>query len=360
MITVDFVINRSKFDICIHETFHAGITGIFGPSGSGKTSILNAIAGLIVPQKGTVTIQGKKVYDSGTKINIPVHKRHIGYVFQSGRLFPHMSVEKNLRFGMNKNRPRIFGFDEVVKILKLENLLKCKPSAVSGGEYQRAALGRALLSSPDILLLDEPFSAVDVCLRSQIIPYLLTIQHRIKIPMLVVSHELSDLLKLTNRLCIINDGKCIGHDDYQNLINSRLVSYFFGTSSILNSIDVIVDYCDFSNGISILKTSDQKNDIRILCEKSRQQYSPGQKLKIFIKSQDIALSSHKLTGVSIQNQLEGSVVDIFDKDASSYCVVDTGFKLIVEITAESSSRLNIHIGSTVWCLFKSLSIDVAV
>lgn len=221
MITAKIILKRSNFNISINETFHEGITGIFGPSGSGKTSIFNAIAGLARPERGFISIRERVVFDSEENINVAVHKRHIGYVFQSGRLFPHMNVEKNLIFGMNNRKAQLLNFEEVVAILKLEHVLKSKPAVISGGEYQRTALGRALLSSPDILLLDEPFSAVDTCLRNQIIPYLLKLQQRIHLPMLIVSHQLSALLSLTKRLCIIRDGKCIGHGEYPDLIQSK-------------------------------------------------------------------------------------------------------------------------------------------
>jgi molybdate transport system ATP-binding protein len=359
MIKAAFRIKRNDFELTFEETFDDGITGIYGPSGAGKTSILNAIAGLVVPAEGKIQINNIPVFDTNEGINVPVHKRSLGYVFQSGRLFPHMTVEKNLRYGVNKKRSQLVCFKEVVTILKIDHVLKSMPSSISGGEYQRVAIGRALLSSPDILLLDEPFSAVDTALRSQIIPYLLTIHRKINLPMLVVSHELTDLLKLTNKLCIVKEGKCVGHDDYQNLLQSKSIAQIFSSFSILNAIVLNVESCDTAKGISILKTDDNKNSVRIICEKSKQQYTAGQKLKIFINSQDIALSSQKLTGITIQNQLQGTIVAIFDNGATTCCIVDAGFKLVVEITAESHNRLDINIGSNVWCLFKSVAIDVA-
>lgn len=359
MITVDFVLKRNKYDVSIHETFHEGITGIFGPSGSGKTSMLNVIAGLDIPEKGTVTVLGRVLYNAGANINIPVHKRHIGYVFQEGRLFPHMTVGRNLRYGINKKRKMMLGFDDVVDMLKLRHLLKSKPAAISGGERQRVALGRALLSSPDVLLLDEPFSAVDTGLRSQIIPYLLEMQQRISVPVLVVSHELPDLLKLTDRICVIKEGKCIGHDDYHALLESEPVSKIFGTRSVLNAVTMDVDSVDPAMGLTILTSPQRKSRIRVVCEKTRRQYVPGQTVKVFVSSHDIALSSRRLEEVTIQNQLEGTVVELFERNATTFCVVDTGFKLIVEITAEAGRRLNLKTGSRVWCLFKSVAIDAA-
>ena len=215
MTKVDIILPRKNFDLIIHQTFSDGITGIYGPSGSGKTSLLQAISGLALPKSGHISIDKRTVFDTKRKINIPVEKRNIGYVFQEGRLFPHMTVEKNLLYGQKKEKNRKVGFREVVDLFNLSHLLKSKPWQISGGERQRTALGRSLLSSPDILLLDEPFSAVDTRLRDQILPFILKIQQKVQVPILVVSHDLPDLLKLTNILCIIKDGRCLGQFLFQ-------------------------------------------------------------------------------------------------------------------------------------------------
>nr|WP_321454084.1 molybdenum ABC transporter ATP-binding protein [uncultured Carboxylicivirga sp.] len=359
MIEVDFTLQRDNFDICIQENFHVGITGIFGSSGSGKTSLLQSIAGLTTPQKGRIVIQDKEVFNSSSKVNITVQNRNIGYVFQEGRLFPHMTIEKNLLYGMKRFGSKHLGFDQVVDLLNLRHLLKSKPAMVSGGERQRTALGRALLSHPKILLLDEPFSAVDINLRSQILPFLLKIHQKVKIPILVVSHDLPDLLKLTNRLCLIQQGRCIGHADYQDLLTSDSALEMFGKESIINSLNMQVEEVDSSKGLTILSVDKGENKIRINCEKSRQNYKPGETIKLFINSDDIALSRHKLNEVTIQNQLKGVIVDIIKRESTELCIVDVGFKLVVEITAESGKRMAIEKGSEVWCLFKSVAIDVA-
>jgi len=358
MITVNFTLRRSSFDISLHETFDTGITGIFGPSGSGKTSLLQTIAGLARPDEGSIMIGNTVISNAAANINVPVHKRNIGYVFQDGRLFPHMTVEKNLRYGTKKHRPQALPFDDVVDILKLRHVLGSHPGRISGGERQRTALGRALLSSPDIMLLDEPFSAVDAGLRSQIIPYLLTLQRAINIPMLVVSHELPDLLKLTDRLCVIKNGICIGHGDYHALLGNREVADVLGTGTVLNALTMTVDTVDTTTGLSTLSISAAEN-LRIICEQSSRVNAPGQELRIFIAAHDIALATRHVPEVTIQNQIRGSVVDMYDRNSRMYCIVDTGVRLVVEVTAAAVGRLALHRGSDVWCLFKSLAIDVA-
>ena len=359
MTEVDISLPRKSFDLVIRESFSDGITGIFGPSGSGKTSLLQAISGLAVPELGHISIGNHIIFDTKQQINLPVEKRNIGYVFQEGRLFPHMSVEKNLVYGRKKNGNNKVKFNEVIELLNLGHLLKSLPARISGGERQRTALGRSLLSSPDILLLDEPFSAVDVRLRNQILPFILRIQQKVQIPMLVVSHDLPDLLKLTNRLCIIINGHCAGHGEYYDLLKIKSFSEIIGATSLVNAIHMKVLQIKPESGLTVLGWKQGKQVVYIKCEKSKITCREGQEIKIFIHADDIALSIARLNNVSIQNQVEGIVTDIIEHGASLLCIIDAGFKLVVEITIDSQKKLNIEKGKKIWCLFKSVSIDVA-
>lgn len=358
MTEVDIILPRKHFDVSVNETFSEGITGIFGPSGSGKTSLLQAIAGLAVPRQGSIVVNNHLLFDSQRKINIPVEKRNIGYVFQEGRLFPHMSVEKNLVYGHKKNGHNKVRFNEVVELLNLNHILRSKPALISGGERQRTALGRTLLSSPDILLLDEPFSAVDVNLRNQILPFIIRIQQKVQIPMLVVSHDLTDLLKLTNTLCLIQNGKIIGHDLYYNLLKTRAAAEMLGRNHLVNSVNMTVLQPASNNGLTLLSKQEDGQQVLIKCDKLNH-CKAGQQVRVFIHSDDIALSAQKVEQVTIQNQLQATVTDIIHRDTSLICIVDAGFKLVVEITAESQKRLDIKPGSKVWCLIKSVAIDAA-
>lgn len=360
MVEVDIVLPRKNFDVVCKEKFVQPITGIYGSSGSGKTSLLHSIAGLAKPSKGKITIGNTVVFDSEAKINLPVEKRRIGYVFQEGRLFPHMTVEKNLRYGMKKKHPSKVTFEEVAELLNLRHILKSKPSQISGGERQRTALGRALLSSPNLLLLDEPFSAVDTNLRNQILPFILKIQRTVNIPMLVVSHDIPDILKLTNTLLLINKGNCIGHGEYHDLLKDENCIEILGNGSLLNAVNLTVKETIKGSKITILECKDKSKEVRIKCEKTLYKYKNGQDVKIFVNADDIALSTEKLSNITIQNQLSGIVKHIIPRGSSLLCIVDVGFKLVVEITANSQQRMEIKEGKQVWCLFKSVAIDIAV
>lgn len=359
MLELHFKLKRDNFDVIIDEHFGSGITGIYGQSGSGKSSLLNAICGLASPYEGEISINGKTVFSSRKGINIPVQKRKIGYVFQEGRLFPHMTVEQNLRYGEKKHSELPIAYDELIDLLKIRHILQSKPSSISGGERQRTAIGRALLSSPEILLLDEPFSAVDTQLKDQLLPYLFSIHKAVNIPMLVVSHDISDLLKLTNRLCIIKQGRCIANADYHQLLLHREFQEFFRSDSLINAIDMQVSKTNEKSGITKLTNKQNTGTIHLVCEKTRTQYKEGELVKLFIRSDDIAIAKNRIEEITIQNQIPGTVSNIIPRGNRSICVIDCGFPLLVEVTSASLDKLSIGESSEVWCMFKSVAIDVA-
>jgi molybdate transport system ATP-binding protein len=358
MTEFDILLKRKNFNIEINERFSSGITGIYGPSGAGKTSLLLAISGLIIPEKGEIMVGGRTLFSSANRINVPVAQRNIGYVFQEGRLFPHMSVAQNLRYGLRKKIKSNVSFEEVVELLDLEAILDRKSTQISGGERQRTALGRSLLSSPDILLLDEPFSAVDVSLRKQILPFIISIQQKVQIPILVVSHDLSDLLKLTNTLFLMEQGKCLGHGNYYELLKKQAITDLFQHGNLINTIEMNLAELNMSKGLASLSVANHTNQVQVKCDSNLEKCAVGQRLKILISADDIALSKNRLEDVSIQNQVAGKVVDIVERGTTLLCIVDAGFKLVVEITVESKKRMQIERGSPVFCLFKSVAIEL--
>jgi molybdate transport system ATP-binding protein len=183
----------------------ASVIGLFGASGSGKTSILHAIAGLNTPRSGLIKIQGQTWFDSNQKINLSTQKRHVGLVFQDAQLFPHKTVKQNLLFGLKhlSQQERHFEADYIIELLKLGHLLQRMPNKLSGGEKQRVALGRALLYSPKLLLLDEPLSALDTAHKAEIIPFFQKVKQEIKIPMIYVSHDIQEIKQLTETMWIL-------------------------------------------------------------------------------------------------------------------------------------------------------------
>jgi molybdate transport system ATP-binding protein len=202
-----------EFDLDISGRFESGITGIYGPSGAGKTTFFNLISGLEKPEKGFVSLNKRVLTDSDKNLFVPTHKRKIGVVFQEKYLFPHLSVKENLTFGLPYVKNKKISLDDVVDLFNLKMLLKSKPHEISGGEQQRTAMGRAILTSPELLLFDEPFNAVDYTLRATILPYIKKLKDVLDIPVLVISHDLSDLQSLTSQIYFMSRGKEQGFGD---------------------------------------------------------------------------------------------------------------------------------------------------
>ncbi|WP_224971978.1 ATP-binding cassette domain-containing protein [Acinetobacter oleivorans] len=205
LIECRFQLHMGQFHIEPNFQSDAVVIGLFGASGSGKTSILHAIAGLNTPRSGLIKIQDQTWFDSNQKINWSTQKRHVGLVFQDAQLFPHKTVKQNLLFGLKhlSQQERHFEADYIIELLKLGHLLQRMPIKLSGGEKQRVALGRALLYSPKLLLLDEPLSALDANHKAEIIPFFQKVKEEIKIPMIYVSHDIQEIKQLTETMWVL-------------------------------------------------------------------------------------------------------------------------------------------------------------
>ncbi|MBB4131003.1 MULTISPECIES: molybdenum ABC transporter ATP-binding protein [unclassified Xanthomonas] len=203
MLDLDLQLQRGNFTRHLRIEDDARVVALVGPSGAGKSTVLNAIAGLVRPQAGHIHIDGRCLFDSQHGVNLPTHKRRIGYVFQDARLFPHLDVRRNLRYGRHARGASPFGFDDVVALLGIAPLLQRRPRNLSGGEAQRVAIGRALLSQPAILLFDEPLSALDQARREELIPYLQRVRDEIRLPMLYVSHNPDEVQRIADSVHVL-------------------------------------------------------------------------------------------------------------------------------------------------------------
>jgi len=209
MIEVQARLERPNFELDVSLQLDHRVTAIFGPSGSGKSTLLGIIAGIIKPDSGRVVVNGECLFDSRKHINKPIHERRIGLVFQDGRLFPHLNVEQNLAYALDfvpASRQQ-FNFEHIVQLLEIGTLLQQRPHQLSGGEKQRVALGRALLSSPRLLMLDEPLASLDDRLKNQILPFLKLIADEINIPMIYISHSKKEIMQITGNFIHILNGK---------------------------------------------------------------------------------------------------------------------------------------------------------
>ena len=209
MLQFNLILRRDNFSLNVNQNIQNSVTGLFGPSGSGKSTLLGLISGFLKPDSGRLILDGVTLFDSENSINIAPHLRRIGMLFQDGGLFPHLNIKSNLTYGFNliPIANRAIEFDLVIEMLELKSLLKRHPYELSGGEVQRVALGRALLMSPKLLLLDEPLSSLDEKLKKQILPFLKLITEHVDIPMLYVSHDLDEIDYLTTSIMHINNGQ---------------------------------------------------------------------------------------------------------------------------------------------------------
>ena len=219
MIEVDIELVQGSFVLTAAIRIEARTAALFGPSGAGKTTILDAIAGLRTPRRGSIAIGGRVLFSSGQGVNLPPHQRHVGYVPQDVALFPHMDVRRNLLYGRHPGvSPDL---DRVVGMLEIDRLLDRRVTDLSGGERQRVAVGRALMSGPSLLLLDEPLAAVDVPLRRRILPYLQRVRDELRIPIVYVSHDRDEVAELAEVVVLIDAGKIIAVDEVNRFHQRR-------------------------------------------------------------------------------------------------------------------------------------------
>jgi molybdate transport system ATP-binding protein len=211
---IDINVTKQQGDFHVDAAFHSkngGVTALFGRSGTGKTSIIQMVAGLSRPDRGHVKVNGEYLFNSQKGINLPPEKRRIGYIFQDGRLFPHLSVRSNLTYGMSMIPvgKRFVRFDQVVELLGIGHLLSRIPALLSGGEKQRVAIGRALLTSPALLLMDEPLASLDAERKAEVLPFISGLSKEFSIPILYVSHSPDEILKLAEAVVVLDAGRVV-------------------------------------------------------------------------------------------------------------------------------------------------------
>ena len=355
VLKADIFLERPNFILDLQCTVSTSVTGIFGPSGAGKTTFLHALAGIQTPAKGAISIGGKEVFNTSKMIDLPPEKRNIGFVFQEARLFPHMNVTQNLKYGLKDKTDSSF-FRQVTEMLRITDILKSKSSKISGGQAQRVAIGRALLSKPDLLVLDEPFSALDKNLRLHIISMLKPLFSGFNLPVLVISHDLGDLLMLTDNLLIIKAGKCIGHGNYYELIDKKEMMGEFNKSGLINAIPLKIDFIDGDKGLMVLSYG--KTMVYAESWLDGEKFVDNNQVTAALRPEDVTLATHRIEDISIQNQIEGKIMKLITMNSKVFCVIDHGFRLIAEVSLAAKQKMQLHEGMKIWSLFKAAAIKV--
>jgi molybdate transport system ATP-binding protein len=319
--------------------------GICGPSGAGKTTLLHTFAGLIRPRDGVLKLDGRVLCDTANGLWVPPHERRVGLVFQDARLLPHLSGLQNLEFGQRRTRPadRKFTVSEVVDALDLSSFLARRPATLSGGERQRVALGRALLASPRLLLLDEPFASVDRDARGELMGTLARARERFQVPMIIVSHDLDDIAVMCAHVRWFEMGRETAAGPLREVLIERSE-----TTDLLNVLEF--DAVDRDRDHARCRLRGGEIDVWA------QSFEKGVRTAT-IAASDISLARARVPGISIRNQLSGTVTDLHDGGPGVWVEVDVGTRLTALIGREAAHELDLTVGSEVWCLVKATAIQ---
>ena len=344
------------FELEVSSSFSDGITAIFGPSGSGKSTTLNCIAGLTTPDEGEIVLASRHLYSSSRKLNLPPEQRRVGYVFQESLLFPHYSVRDNILYGYKLTPPerREIDVDQVTALLELGPLMDRRPASLSTGERQRVALARALATSPDLVLMDEPLGSLDMGLRGRILRYLKELHHNLAIPMVYVSHSISEVLAIANRAMVISQGKQLAFDEPRKVLMLPYVHSLVETGSLENLLDVTVVEQGRGNGLTAAKAEDTVLWLPGVASR----IGIGDTISIAIRAGDIIVAVDRPHGISARNILEGNIQGIYRMGTEVLLYVDVGPSLVVEITQEALDALELREEQGIFLVIKSSSIMV--
>ncbi|EOI5728495.1 molybdenum ABC transporter ATP-binding protein ModC [Cronobacter malonaticus] len=350
MLELNFTQVLGKHRLVVNETLPgSGITAVFGVSGAGKTSLINAISGLTRPQHGRIVLNDRVLSDTETDTFLPPEKRRVGYVFQDARLFPHYNVRGNLKYGMAKEMTS--QFDKLVTLLGIEPLLDRLPGTLSGGEKQRVAIGRALLTAPELLLLDEPLASLDVPRKRELLPYLQRLAREINIPMLYVSHSLEEILHLADKVLVLEQGEVKAFGSLEDIWGSSVMHPWLPPEQQSSVLKVTVLEHHPHYAMTALALGDQHLWVNRI-EKPLQTA-----LRIRIQASDVSLVLQPPLQSSIRNILRARVAQCYDDNGQVEVQLEVGSRTLwARISPWARDELAIKPGLWLYAQIKSVSI----
>ena len=355
MLEVDIAHRLAAFELDIHFRTGRGLTALFGRSGAGKTSVVNAIAGLIRPERGRIVVDGSVLIDTERGIRVPAHRRRVGYVFQEGRLFPHLTVRQNLLFGrwFARDSAPASCLDDVVDLLGIAPLLERRPGRLSGGEKQRVAIGRALLASPRLLLMDEPLAALDAGRKDEILPYLERLRDQASVPIVYVSHSVAEVTRLANTIVLISDGRVRAVGPVQEVMGRAELYPLAGRFEAGAILAVRVAAHDARWRLTELTGAFGKLMVPLL------DAPIGTALRVRIRARDVILALTPPIGISALNVLAGWVEALvpIEEGALEVEVRLGGERLLARVTRRSGEALGLVPGRQVFAVIKTVAID---
>jgi molybdate transport system ATP-binding protein len=331
------------------------LTAFFGRSGSGKTSLVNIIAGIVRPDRGRIVLDDTVLVDTERRIFVPKYRRRVGYVFQEGRLFPHLTVRQNLLFGrwFTAKRERHIRLDQVLDLLGIAHLMDRRPGALSGGEKQRVAIGRALLTSPRVLLLDEPLASLDDSRKEEILPFIERLRDEADVPIVYVSHSISEVTRLATTVVVIQDGRIVAVGPPTDVLGREglLDAHDAGEAGTL--IEAVVAEHDPSFGLTTLRSRAG------VLQAPRVELPIGTPVRVRIRARDVMIATARPDGLSALNLLPGRVTALDGSGEGSVAVgLDCGgVRLTARLTRKSVDTLRLAPGREVYAVIKSVALD---
>jgi len=351
---LEIAVSLQRKDFRLDATFKAptpGVIALFGRSGCGKTTLVNLVAGLIGNGEGCIRLDGDCWLDTTRRIRLPAEHRRIGYVFQDSRLFPHYSVRGNLLYGAPR-APRAGVFDDVVALLGLAPLLQRRPTALSGGERQRVALGRALLAEPRLLLLDEPLASLDQSRREEVLPFLERLRDHFSLPMVYVSHQFDEVLRLATHLVVMDQGRVAAAGEVGAVSLHPALRAIVGPDAVGAVIHGRVARVDGED----LATVDvgPASSVRV----AGQGLAVGQSVRLQLLARDLILATSEPQGLSVRNHLRGRVVSVQSEGSADLVEIEMdGHRVLSRITAAATRELKLAPGREIWVLVKAVSVS---
>ena len=355
MIAVNIEESLGAFRLEVAFTAEAPIVGLFGRSGAGKTCLVNALAGVSRPERGTIVVNGVTLFDSACRIDVPPERRRLGYVFQDDLLFPHLDVESNLLYGFHRapRAERVIDPEHVIELLGLRSLLERLPTALSGGERQRVAIGRALLAQPRLLLMDEPLASLDVNRREEVLRYIELLRDDLHIPIVYVSHSVAEITRLADTMVLLSEGKALAVGDVDEVMGRIDLRPQTGRYEAGAVVDTVVAAHDTGYGLTTLQFDGGELTVPNV------EALVGERVRVRIRARDVSIALARPERLSIVNVLEGSIAAIAD-DAGPIVELQLrvgGARLQARITRRSRDELELSEGGRVYALIKAVSID---
>ncbi len=352
MLRVDIRKRRGDFRLqAAFEVAAAGVTALFGPSGCGKSTVIQCIAGLAPPDEGRIELDAQVLFDSRARTDVRVERRGIGCVFQDARLFPHLDVRSNLQYGERRSRRAAYvQFAAIVKLLELDALLDRRPAGLSGGEKQRVAIGRALLSQPRLLLLDEPLASLDMARRQEVMPYLERLRDRLAIPMVYVSHQFDEITRLATSLVLMQEGAVIRSGELGSLSQDPALHAMVGTDLVGAVLEARVLGLEASSGLMRLGLG--SGELRVPPDG----LEAGAHARVQLLARDVIIATAPVSGLSVRNSLAGRIAHLTPEHPGAVLAgidIGGGQLVLARITPAARDALGLEPGLPVWALIKA-------